>query len=376
MSSAPQQRLWDMFEDSSQAWKIVFGADGERGEYMDGYSEQAMLDRCAEDYNWRSKFSPETFPRERANMMSHLFDNAQLWAHVSLVGFAEHYVLNYDDDIAKPFDTFQRQKKVQPAQQPIFGGVVLTGWQDGGMEVVEQRIATLRENDIEYIRLECNLGSADEIGGAAQLVDNAMCSARLSQLAKVALVCQSQEVVPLILLQCPWREPGEEESSAYFRQAVEAFATAAKDAKVDMKRVLFEMRPPLTFSAQEEKGLSATTRTSLGLETGRQMFSIMRAAFEGDTIPGFCVAGGSTKGELPPAMCDDTQNAVRQGIRQCAREHWGYELCFWEMGAKLMLQPKVGRLWGHSQAERDAARELFRLNARDMAEEIAAPLSS
>ena len=60
MSSAPQQRLWDMFEDSSQAWKIVFGADGERGEYMDGYSEQAMLDRCAEDYNWRSKFSPET----------------------------------------------------------------------------------------------------------------------------------------------------------------------------------------------------------------------------------------------------------------------------------------------------------------------------
>ena len=252
----------------------------------------------------------------------------------------------------------------------------MTGWQDGGMEVVEQRIATLRENDIEYIRLECNLGSADEIGGAAQLVDNAMCSARLSQLAKVALVCQSQEVVPLILLQCPWREPGEEESSAYFRQAVEAFATAAKDAKVDMKRVLFEMRPPLAFSAQEEKGLSATTRTSLGLETGRQMFSIMRAAFEGDTIPGFCVAGGSTKGELPPAMCDDTQNAVRQGIRQCAREHWGYELCFWEMGAKLMLQPKVGRLWGHSQAERDAARELFRLNARDMAEEIAAPLSS
>ena len=40
------------------------------------------------------------------------------------------------------------------------------------------------------------------------------------------------------------------------------------------------------------------------------------------------------------------------------------------MGAKLMLQPKVGRLWGHTQAERDAARELFRLNAEDMAREV------
>ena len=69
-------------------------------------------------------------------------------------------------------------------------------------------------------------------------------------------------------------------------------------------------------------------------------------------------------------MEDDTQNAVRQGMRQCARRRWGFDVCFWEMGAKLMLQPKVGRLWGHTQAERDAARELFRVNAEDMAEEI------
>ena len=44
------------------------------------------------------------------------------------------------------------------------------------------------------------------------------------------------------------------------------------------------------------------------------------------------------------------------------------------MGAKLMLQPKVGRLWGQSQAGRNAARELFRVNAEDMAEEIMTPL--
>ena len=48
-----------------QAWKTVFGDDGERGEYMDGYSEQAMLHRCVEDYLWRSKYSPELFASER-----------------------------------------------------------------------------------------------------------------------------------------------------------------------------------------------------------------------------------------------------------------------------------------------------------------------
>jgi len=74
-------------------------------------------------------------------------------------------------------------------------------------------------------------------------------------------------------------------------------------------------------------------------------------------------------------MQDDTQDAVRQGIRSKAAEEWGYDLCFWEMGAKLMLQPKVGRLWRHNgQAGRDAARELFCVNARDMADEIKAGL--
>ena len=371
-------RLWELLEDSERAWSTIFGPDGERGEYMDGYSEQAMLDRCAEDYQWPSKFSPELFASERAKMMSHLYDNAQLWEYVSMVGFAEHYVLGLscDEDIAKPFDTFRRQQESQPVQQPIFGGVVLRGWQgdNDSMDAVAHRIAALKEEGIEYIRLECNLGSALEIGGAAQLADNIHCSARLSRLAEVARSCQGQEMVPLILLQCPWREPGEEESSAYFRCAVGAFAAAARTAQLETKRVLFETRPPLPLSAQEETRLSATTRRSLGLRTGHEMFEVIRAAFGEEAIPGFCVAGGSTKGELPPAMEDDTQNAVRQGIRQRARKHWGYEVCFWEMGAKLMLQPKVGRLWGHTQAERDAARELFRLNAKGMADEIMAPL--
>ena len=153
-----------------------------------------------------------------------------------------------------------------------------------------------------------------------------------------------------------------------------AFASAARSAKVETRRLLLETRPPLAFTAQEERGLPATARIASGLEVGKQMFNVINEAFYGDSLAGYCVAGGSTKGELPPAMEDDTQNGVRQGFRERAREVWGYDACFWEMGAKLMLQPKVGRLWGVSQMERDAARELFRVNAMDLAEEIVAPL--
>ena len=155
---------------------------------------------------------------------------------------------------------------------------------------------------------------------------------------------------------------------------MESFAEAARNAKVDHGRLFLETRPPLAFSAQEERGFRGTARTTVGLEIGQQMFDALHRALDGATIPGFCVAGGSTKGDLPAAMEDDTQNAVRQGIRLRAREQWGYDACFWEMGAKLMLQPKVGRLWGRTQAERGAARELFRVNAMDMADEIMAPL--
>ena len=195
----------------------------------------------------------------------------------------------------------------------------------------------------------------------------------LSRLAAVVRICQAHEMVPLVLLQVPWREKGSKE---YFQRAVESFGNAAVSAKVEARHLLLETRPPLPCSAQEERGLSRTAKVSLGLETGKRMFDIIQQAFDGDTIPGFCVAGGSTKGALPSAMEDDTQNAVRQGMRERALAQWGYELCFWEMGAKLMLQPEVGRLWGHTEAERDAARELFCLNARDLAEEIMAPLES
>ena len=65
------------------------------------------------------------------------------------------------------------------------------GWQgdNDSMDAVAHRIAALKEEGIEYIRLECNLGSALEIGGAAQLADNIHCSARLSRLAEVARSC-------------------------------------------------------------------------------------------------------------------------------------------------------------------------------------------
>ena len=149
------------------------------------------------------------------------------------------------------------------SQRPIFSGVVLTqATVDAGLEAVEHKVAAFRQRGADYIRLECNLGSAREIGEPAQLVDNVRCSARLRRLAEVARVCQRQSMVPLILLQVPWREPGED-SSVYFRQVVEALASAARDAKVDSKRVLLETRPPLPFSAQEERGLAATARTSL-----------------------------------------------------------------------------------------------------------------
>jgi hypothetical protein len=305
--------------------------------------------------------------------MSHLYDNGQLWKHVSMVGFAEHYILSDDEDIAKPFATFQRQKQSQPPEEPIFSGVVLNGWQDAEAGAVEQRIRALKQAGIDYVRLHFDFGSAGALG-EAQLADNPLCHARFLWLAEVAQICQKHEIVPLALLQLPWRETGMGVSSEYFKQAVESFASALKNQMVDQKKMFFETRPPMALSAQEEKGLKGTARVSLGVETGQQMFEVFNQAFDRDAISGFCVAGGSTKGDLPLAMEDDTQNAVRQGFRQCAQRQWGYEACFWEMGAKLMLQPKVGRLWGHSQAERDAARELFRVNAEDMAEEIMAPI--
>ena len=305
--------------------------------------------------------------------MSHLYANEQLWTHVCMVGFAEHYVLNHGtgtEDIAKPFDTFQRQKRSRPPEAPIFGGVVLQSWQDDADGVVEHKVGAFKEAGVDYIRFECNLGSVEEIGQPSRLADDP----RFRRLAEVAMICQKHEIVPLILLQLPWREKGNDVSSEYFKHAVESFASSLKSLKVDLQGLLFETRPPMTISAQEEKGLSGTARASLGLEIGQQMFEVIDQAFDGDAIAGFCVAGGSTKGDLPLAMEDDTQNAVRQGMRQRARRRWGYEACFWEMGAKLMLQPKVGRLWAHSQAGRDAARELFRVNAEDMAEEITTPL--
>jgi len=365
-----------------QAFKTIFGESGDRGEYMDGYSRQSMAERCREDYKWEKKFGRDCndFASQRADMMSHLFnDNERLWKHVSMVAFAEHYVLDGDGGdegetlTTKPFDTFHKQKQSQqqPRNDPIFGGVVLSDWQklSGERSSIEQKLADFREKGIDYVRLECNFGSADDIGGAAQLGNNPLFGARFDLLAEAAKECQKREMVPLVLIQVPWRETGGD-SNDYFKQAIKCFANALRDARVESKQVILETRPPIGVSTREERGLAGTMRISLGLETGRRMFDAIEEAFDGDTVAGFCVAGGSTKGDVPTAMEDDTQNAVRQGMRQLARVRWGYDLCFWEMGAKLMLQPKVGRLWGNAQVGRDAARELFCVNAEDLADEI------
>eukprot|EP00747_Dinoflagellata_sp_TGD_P088099 gnl/TRDRNA2_/TRDRNA2_163881_c0_seq4.p1 gnl/TRDRNA2_/TRDRNA2_163881_c0~~gnl/TRDRNA2_/TRDRNA2_163881_c0_seq4.p1 ORF type:complete len:248 (-),score=34.47 gnl/TRDRNA2_/TRDRNA2_163881_c0_seq4:60-803(-) len=174
----------------------------------------------------------------------------------------------------------------------------------------------------------------------------------------------------MALIQTPWRQ---EDAKMYFQQAINSFANAAKNNNVDTSRVFLETRPPIGVSAVKEKGLDTTERERLGFETGRVMFEAMRQVFGPTGFLGFCVAGGSTSNpQKSPnaAMEDDTQDAVRQGIRKGARAKWGYDVCFWEMGAKLMLQPEVGQKWGHSKEERDAAQRLFCENAEKLAKEI------
>lgn len=374
--------MWQTLDDADQqssparAFHTIFGGRGERGEYMDGYSARAMAGRCAEDYGWAETLSPEDLASERAEMMARLYDDEGLWEHVSMVAFAEHYIPADGEDgsgeksvLAKPFVTFRRRRDSWPRDRPIFCGVVLSDWEARDGDGIGQKLAAYKERGIDYVRLACNFGEAKDIGGAAQLADDPLISERFRRLADAVKACQLQEMVPLVLIQVPWREPGGE-SKDYYERAIKAFAKASKNARVESKRLLLETRPPVGLSAREEKDLDLAARISLGLETGRKMFEIVEEAFYGDTIAGFCVAGGSTKGENPTAMEDDTQNAVRQGMRYRAKRQWGYEVCFWEMGAKLMLQPKVGQLWGDGQSGHDAALELFRANAQALSDEI------
>jgi len=388
--SQSQSHQHHHYHCQQQAWKTIFGEHGERGEYMDGYSQNAMIQRCQEDYRWDTKIAPETFLSERADMMSHLYSNSnsnsnhRLWEHVGMVAFADHCVIENNEEEKttiihkrKPFETFMRQKESRPQDRPIFAGVVLSNWEEEQQpqqqqaEGISKTLKAFQRKGIDYVRLECNFGSSiDDIGGPTEFVDNPRFRERFGRLARAARACQTQEMVPLILLQFPWRDPGPGVSMDCFKQVVKSFARALKEAEVDPERVLFETRPPIGISAQQERGLSGSERMQLGLDIGQNMFGVIQETL--GPIAGFCVAGGSTKGEFPTAMEDDTQNAVRQGMRMCAKQAWGYDLCYWEMGAKLMLQPKVGRLWRHGASGKDAARELFMVNAEDMADEIRA----
>lgn len=380
---------------SNGAWRVIFGERGERGEYMDGYSEKAMNARCVEDYLWETtpkatatapslgeeRDESAVLASERAKMMAHLYDHGELWKHTCMVAFAEHYVLvdkspsaegTLENSISKPYDTFRHQKASRPMEEPIFAGVVWEDWErDDESSNSNNKLDRFGEHGIDYVRIHCNLQA---ITDPAQLSPGDPATHTcFGRLAAAARECQLRGMVPLVLLQVRWREP-ENHSLSCYRNAMASLAAAFRAAKVDPTRVLLETRPPIGLSAKEEAtALTKAERIALGQQTGRTMFGVLNEAFGGAPIAGFCVAGGSTKGMVPTAMEDDTQNAVRQGIRESAREMWGYDVCFWEMGAKLMLQPAVGRLWCDQSGDRRdaaAARELFGSNARDLAEEI------
>ena len=357
LSSPPS--MWQILTANSNlntntttTFQTIFGIDGQRGEYMDGYSQAAMMERCRDDYKWDIEHSETS--KERVKMMSHLYDNKMLYEYVNMVAFAEHYL--HDDN--KAYQTFVKYKKLQPLNQPIFAGVVWDNWQQD-----------LQQDDLhlpkmDYVRMHCNLEVAP---------DNDNTYSLYRRLAVAAKKCQIYEMVPVMLIQVPWRVKN---ASKYFSEAMNTLAKELEIAGVDSNKMILETRPPIGISAQEEEGMVGSMRIELGFQTGQLMFRSIQEAFKGNTIAGFCVAGGSTKGDFPTAMQDDTQNAVRQGIRSCASDTWGYDFCFWEMGAKLMLQPQVGKLYGHNgQAGQDAARELFCVNARDMADEIQEALS-
>ncbi|KAL3928892.1 MAG: hypothetical protein SGBAC_012445 [Bacillariaceae sp.] len=295
-----------------------------------------------------------------------------------MVAFAEHYVfpsstttsLNDDDTsiFGKPLRTFLQQKENK--KEPIFAGVVWNDWENSDNSnnlnddnLPSSKLSRFKQHGIEYVRMHCNLGYVRDNEDAFHQLAHA--------LAHAAQQCQAHQLVPLLLLQVPWREfssfETKDSSLRYFQQAIRALATALSDEGVDCSKLILETRPPIGISAQEEREqLDSSQRQALGLQVGKNMFDVLQE--ELSPILGFCVAGGSTKGVNPPAMQDDTQNAVRQGIRLAARTTWGYDLCFWEMGAKLLLQPQVGQLWG--EGDKDGARDLFCRNAKAMAEEI------
>jgi len=391
-SSNSSRSLWNIFETAespAQAFRTIFGEHGERGEYMDGYSETAMMDRCLEDYKWNqndeSNQQMDNLALERAAMMSHLYDNDELWKYVCLVAFAEHYVLTSDKQeenlLARPLETVLKHQSKRSSETPIFAGVVFRNWET--CELLRSKLNDYKTAGIDYVRLECNLGNKGrDIGPPSKFLletnNDQSIRTRLQRLALVAKECQNCELVPVVLLQVPWREEEPPNVSLeYFQEAVQGLVDQMIKYRVDNQKMLFETRPPMGISASKEASLSGPERVALGTNIGRTMLRTIGGALSSSSsnkeqpptpFGGFCVAGGSTKGSNPTAMQDDTQNAVRQGMRNEAVALWGFPFCFWEMGAKLMLQPQVGELWG--AGEREKARDLFCANAKALADEI------
>ena len=370
-TSSHRSTLWNILETSdgvAQAFSTIFGMNGERGEYMDGYSPEAMLERCLDDYLWTAAVDEDTNTCQRAVMMSHLYRNTELYKYTTMIAFAEHYIFGHPTKpellLTLPYQAFQKfQQKQASTENPIFAGVVWNSWRDSSADTRTEILEKYKSLGVDYVRLECNFGTAEEIGPPSNLASSKL----LPQLCKCIKLCQRKQLLPIVLIQVPWRH---ERSKSYYDTVLLYLARSLQEQSVETCKLILETRPPMgDLSAQEEASLSSDERIQLGAEIGTQMFETISLCFP-NQIAGFCVAGGSTKGQNPPAMQDDTQNAVRQGIRSSASEKWKYPLCYWEMGAKLMLQPEVGQLFGTAEMKTDEAKELFASNAKALAYEI------
>ena len=113
--------------------------------------------------------------------------------------------------------------------------------------------------------MECNIGSVHDIGLAESLFSDDDFVKSFKRLGKSARICQDQEMVPLVLLQMPWRGEeggGLEENSGtsssstctnYFEHGIKGFAQGLERNGVDPTKILLKTRPPLGISEEEEK---------------------------------------------------------------------------------------------------------------------------
>jgi hypothetical protein len=187
-----------------------------------------------------------------------------------MVAFSHHYLMDDDDDGEynnnnnnKAYETFQRQKEQlhQLNLPPIFGGVVWDDWlteeedddqEEEEVDIINNNLSTLalyKEKGIDYVRIHCNFGDDVIIDGSKdndQLLPPSSNNALFRKLAKATKKCQANELVPLLLLQLPWRVP---DADDYFHWTMKSIANELQMVGVDCNKVFLETRPPIGISA-------------------------------------------------------------------------------------------------------------------------------